>query len=288
VSANPGDGSVTKPLGLNRIAGYADVPFTDNTITRVYGGDLFGNVYRFDTSTNPPTASVLAVLKDGSGKLQSITTRPELAKIETFPVVYVGTGRYLGSDDLVDPATLVPPLPYAYQNSIYGIKDKGTTYNNFRSGNVVVNTMTDAGTTRTTSNNPVDWNVQDGWYVDLNPANTSPGERVNLDPQLVLGTLVVVGNVPNNSICTVGGDAFFYNFDYRSGRAVTSSVGGVAGYKITGQTIVGFVVFSRGGEGGALDAIATGATGEKIRQPIYINPAGGKARRTSWRELIQQ
>lgn len=288
VLANPTSGSTTAPLGLNRIAGFADNPFVDNKIRMIYGGDLFGNLYKFDTTVNPPVPRILATLKDGTGKPQSITTRPELAVIDTFPVVYVGTGRYLGADDLVDPATLVPPLPFAYQNTLYGIKDKNTSYGNFRTANVVINTLNDLGTTRTSSNNPVDWTVRDGWYVDFNPGNTSPGERVNLDPQLVLGTLVVVGNVPNNSVCTVGGDAYFYAFDYKSGRNVVSSAGGVTGYKITGQTLVGFVVFSRGGGGGALDAIATGATGEKIRLPVPIGGSGGKARRTSWRELIRE
>ena len=66
---------------------------------------------------------------------------------------------------------------------------------------------------------------------------------------------------------------------------------------------MGFVIFSRGGAGGArqrrlrrqrgggggtLDCYATGATGEKIRCTVPIGGGGGKARRTSWRELIQQ
>jgi type IV pilus assembly protein PilY1 len=297
-----GVGSVAAPVGMNRIAAFADNPFTNNKITKIYGGDLWGNVWKFDTTTASPTVTLLATLQDGSGRPQSITTRPELAVIKGFPVVYVGTGRYLGTDDLVDPALLVPAQPFAYNNSLYAIKDKGTSYGNFRLANVVVNTLLDGGTTRTSSNNPVDFMTQDGWYVDLNPGGTSPGERINLDPQLVLGTLVVVGNVPNNTVCTVGGDAFVYFFDYGSGRAVPSSAGGITGYKITGQTVVGFVIFSRGGagSGGAggggggggggsgVDCYYTGATGEKIRYQCPIGGGGGKARRTSWRELIQQ
>jgi type IV pilus assembly protein PilY1 len=310
-------GSTTGPIGFSRISGFVDNPVKDRTITTIYGGDLFGNVYRFDTTVNPPTKSVLATLKDAAGKPQSITTRPELTFIRvknaagvttaSYPVVYVGTGRYLGLSDLVDPATLAAPdNVFAYNNSLYGIKDKGTgaTYNNFRTANVVINTLTDVGSTRITSNNEVDWSVRDGWYVDLNPGNSTPGERINIDPQLIQGNLVVVGNIPNNGQCAVGGDAFAYFFDYRDGRAAGASGGNLqAGKKITGQTIVGFVAITGAGnpngpgsdpngnpEPGNLTCriIFTLATGEKITMACETLGTGSPPRRTSWRELIQK
>ena len=167
----------------------------------------------------------------------------------------------------------------------------------------MVNTLIDGGTTRTSSNNPVDWSTQDGWYVDLNPGNTSPGERINLDPQLVLGTLVVVGNVPNNSVCTVGGDAFVYFFDYKSGRNVVS-VGGrhhrLQDHRPDGRGLRDLLarrwrlrrrpaaVAVVAAAAAAIDCYYTGATGEKIRYQCPIGGGGGKARRTSWRELIQR
>ena len=57
----------------------------------------------------------------------------------------------------------------------------------------------------------VDWSVHDGWYMDL----PSTVERVNIDPQLALGTLVLTGNIPNNNACTAGGDSWIYQFNYR-------------------------------------------------------------------------
>ena len=281
-----GFGTTAAPAGLNRVAGFADDFTFDNTAKWIYGGDLFGNVWKFDTATANPTVTKLAVLKDSTGKLQPVTTRPELAAISGFPVVYVGTGRYIGEDDLQDPATLIPAQTGAYQQSFYGIKDRGVTYPNFRTGSVVQNTLIDSGTTRTTSNNVVNWTTQDGWFIDFNPANTSPGERVNLDPQLVQGTLIVTTNVPNNTACSVGGDSWIYFFDYKNGTFVSTSTGSVAGTKFTGQITVGVVVVRL--PSGIFKGIATGATGDKTVFSPAIAGGNLPARRISWREIFSK
>jgi type IV pilus assembly protein PilY1 len=280
-------GDTTTPSGFNHLSAYADNFNIDNTGKYIYGGDLLGNVWKFDMQTSPPTRTRLAQLKDASGRPQSITSRPELAIIEGFPVVYIGTGRYLGLDDLVDPASLAPPNQWAYQQSIYGIKDKGVSYGNFRLGNVVQNNITIlSATSRSTSNNPVDWTTKDGWFMDFNPSNDSPGERVNLDLQLVQGTLIVVTNVPNQSACAVGGDSWIYQFNYKNGAYIESSALGVAGQKFTGQITVGLVVVRL--PSGVFKGIATGATGTKTPFAVNIGGGGGTARRISWRELIQR
>jgi type IV pilus assembly protein PilY1 len=326
---------------MNRLSGFADSPFTNNTAKVIYGGDLWGNVWRFDTSTSPPKKTKLAQLFDAGGKPQSITTRPELAFVDKETVVYIGTGRYLGIEDLKDPKDVLPApgWPFAYNNSMYAIKDKNNgadpQYVDFRnSGNVVENKLIDGGTSRTTTQNKVRWStltkwtgaaaepVRDGWFVDLNPGGTSPGERVNIDPQLFLGTLAFVGNVPNNNVCTVGGDAWVYFLDFRNGTNVSVAPGLVAGSKVTGQTIVGFVVYqygdpggggggsgsggsgsggsgsggsgsggSGGGSGGGTGGHKcsyTGATGEKIFFECPVAGEPGTARRINWRELINR
>jgi len=282
-----GAGTTATPSGFNHLSAYADNFNVDNTGKFIYGGDLYGNVWKFDMQTATPTRTLLATLKDASGKPQSITSRPELAIIEGYPVVYVGTGRYLGLDDLVDPATLLPPNQWAYQQSLYGIKDKGVAYGNFRTGNVVENTITVLSeTSRSTSNNVVDWTAKDGWFIDFNPGGDSPGERVNLDLQLVQGTLLAVTNVPNQSACAVGGDSWIYQFNYKNGTYVESSALGIAGQKFTGQITVGLVVVRL--PSGIFKGIATGATGTKTPFAVNIGGGGGSARRISWRELIQR
>lgn len=283
-----GVGDTTTPSGLAKISGFADNFNLNNTAKWVYGGDLLGNLWRFDMQTDPPAVLKVAELRDGGGKPQSVTTRPELGLMQGFPVVFVGTGRYLGVNDLVDPATL--GLPYAFQQSVYAIKDTGTAYGDFRSGGVggavVQQTITQSDpTTRTISNNPVDWTTGKGWFVDLNPGNQSPGERVNIDAQLVLGTLLVVTNVPNSSPCSVGGDSWLYQFNSFTGGYVASSPDLAVATKLSSTLTVGNVVVRL--PSGQLKTIATGATGAKTTFGVNTGGGGGGGRRISWRELIK-
>jgi type IV pilus assembly protein PilY1 len=222
---------------------------------------------------------------DGTGRPQSITTRPEVGVINSNTVVFVGTGRFLGASDLSDPATLSPPLPWAYTQSIYAIKDKNTSYGNPRSA-LVQQTIIDGGsTTRTTSNNPVDFAADNGWFVDFNPANSSPGERVNIDPQLVLGTLVIVTNAPNNNVCTVGGDSFVYQFDYARGTYVATAAGQVVAQRTFGQATVGIsLVRATTGAISSEQSLAGGLP--PLTQGINVAGSGNTGRRVSWRELL--
>src|SRR5690606_26784432 len=78
-------GTTSTPSGLAKVNAWINDP-ADPVADRVYGGDLRGNVWRFDFDDNYAPAGkearLLAVLKDASGKLQPITIRPELATIE--------------------------------------------------------------------------------------------------------------------------------------------------------------------------------------------------------------
>jgi type IV pilus assembly protein PilY1 len=283
-------GTLATPSGFSKISAFATNFNNDNTALFVYGGDLLGNLWRFDMSTPTPTALQMATLKDSTGKPQSITSRPELGIVAGNTVVFVGTGRYLGANDLPDPASL--GLPWAYQQSVYALKDKGSAYGDPRTATpgILQQTLVDTGTasrtnTALTTTNTMNWIAKDGWYVDFNPGGSSPGERVNLDPQLIQGTLLVVTNVPNNTACTVGGDSFTYQMDFSTGRAVSSSAGGVVGLKTIGQITVGVVVFRR--PSGVFTGVNTGATGVKTPFGINVGGSGSSGRRISYRELVR-
>ena len=91
-----------------------------------------------------------------------------------------------------------------------------------RDGTLVrqVLTVHDGGRGRSMTVRPVDWASKAGWYVDLDPGGTSPGERVNVDMQVELGVLKAVGNVPSGAVCSQGGSAWLYALDLASGRAL--------------------------------------------------------------------
>ena len=139
--------------------------------------------------------------------------------------------------------------------------------------------------TRTISNNTVSWSTQNGWWVDLNPSNASPGERVNIDPQLVRGVLLVAANEPNDEACSSGGNSFFYQFDYRSGSYLASSPGAVVGIKLGSALAAGFVVYRL--PSGQLKYTGIDITGQKQTGGVLPGAAGSLGRRATWRELFQ-
>lgn len=282
-----GQGTTTAPSGLGKISAWADSFGIDNTAKYVYGGDLAGNVWRFDLTVSTPTVQRLATLVDDDGRPQSVTTKPELSLAEEHRMIHVATGRYLGLSDLTDPADWIPPSNDAYQQSLYTFKDKGEDLGNLRDGDLVEQTIELVDDdTRTISTATVDLDSKDGWYVDFNPDDASPGERVNIDPQLILGTLVVVTNVPGGDACDLGGESWIYFFDYKSGQYVSTSPGNAVATHLGNAITVGVVVFQL--PDGTIKGIATDAKGNKQAVDIPIGSGAINARRTSWRELIKQ
>ncbi|MGH8662058.1 MAG: pilus assembly protein, partial [Burkholderiales bacterium] len=292
-------GDTTTPSGYAKITGFATNFAVNNTTTFVYGGDLLGNMFSFDMANRQ--FNLLGQARDASGKIQSITTRPDVTRFDTpapaFNVVYFGTGRFLGATDVPDPLTLVPPvLDQAYQQTVYGIKDTGANLGDLRASGakLVQQTMSVVDpTSRTVSKNAVDWTTQNGWFVDLNPSippappgtppGDSPGERVSIDPQLVKGVLLVVTNEPNSDACSTGGDAFLYQFDYQTGSYVASAPDQVVGVKLGSALAAGFVVYRL--PSGQLKLTNIDVTG--VKKTAGVNPGGGGAlgSRVSWREL---
>jgi Tfp pilus tip-associated adhesin PilY1 len=284
-----GVGNTSTPSGLMKTAAFFESALTDATFQYVYGGDQLGNVWRLDVSTSTPTVMHVATLEDATGRVQPITTRPLLTHIilgstETR-IVFVGTGRYLGSSDLTDPGAA---SGIAYQQSFYAIKDKNADYGsgNFRTlANLLVQTLTLISPgNRGISNNVMDWNVRDGWMIDFNPAaDPSPGERVNIDPRLVLGTLVIITNVPTAAgSCSVGGTSEVYSLDFNSGSYLPTSAGGVAGRSLGGTIAVGMAIVQL--PSGAIKDIVTGADTSKSTLDVQFNSTAAGVKRFSYRE----
>jgi len=262
-----GAGDTTTPSGLARISGRAENAVTDNTAATVFGGDLLGNLWRFDMATN--TVIKLASLTDEDSNPQPITTRPDVGKCHDTPMVFVGTGRYLGLSDLTN----------TQLQSVWGIKDSAATLGTLRSNNMVEQNISVSGTNYTITSNNVDLATHNGWFVDF---ELNAGERVNLDPALVLGTLLVVTNQPEDiSACTTGGNSYKYEFDFCSGKALLAA-GGVVGKKIGSSIAVGFIVIRL--PSGALKVITTFAGAEKTTEGVTAG-SSGNTRRVSWREL---
>ncbi|MCG3188868.1 MAG: hypothetical protein LKCHEGNO_01058 [Burkholderiaceae bacterium] len=272
------------PSGLGQIRAWVDNTRYDNTTTKVYGVDLFGNLWRFDVN-GTGGAVLLATLSGPGGVRQSLTARPELGKVAGYPVVYVGTGRYLGGTDLASTDV----------QSIYAIKDSGANVGNPRSDvsatGFVKQTLTNdvcptgsqfclAGSTiRTGTSNGVNFATQKGWFVDL------PGtrERATTDPQLALGTLTVTTNLLNPSACSVGGTSYVNFFDYRTGAPIQGASDMVS--VLLGDALATRPVQLKFSDGKVRSLVRM--SNNTWRTPnAPIPPSGIGTRRTSWRELI--
>jgi type IV pilus assembly protein PilY1 len=264
--------------GLAKIAGRNDEP-VGNTVGSIYGGDLAGNVWRFNingsTAATIGTGDVMnfAILKDSTGATQPITTAPVLGKIAGQNIVFVGTGKYLETADLTT----------TQRQTQYAIKDDNavTTFVNPRS-TLVQQTLTnnaDGTATRTGSNNVVNFYTGRGWYFDF----PDTGERVNIDSKLVQGTLLIPSLVPSNTACSPGGYGWLNFVDYKTGGAIETLVSqkydativGVNVIYVQGQPKVGVVTSSN----------PTPVLDENVSFPA--SAAGFTGKRTLWRELTQ-
>jgi type IV pilus assembly protein PilY1 len=271
-----GAGTTTTPSGLAKIRAYNEEPI-GNLAGYVYGGDLLGNVWRFDINS-PVVAAVgtgdvmrFATLFDAGGVAQPVTTTPILAKINGKRAIGIGTGKYLETGDLTNTNT----------QSYYMIMDDDatSTFVNPRTTMVqqtIVPDPLDTAYRTAGSSNTVNFYSTRGWFVDF----PDTGERVNIDGKLVEGVLIIPTIVPSNTACSPGGYGWLNYFDYLTG-AITS-----VKYD---STIVGVNVIFIDGKPIIAAVTSTNPTPQKPKkQPDFPGPKQNYwGKRQIWRELIQ-
>jgi type IV pilus assembly protein PilY1 len=274
-----GVGSTSTPSGLAQISAWANNAALDATIDYVYGGDLQGNVWRFDlsgTTTASWTVARLAQLTDGSGVPQPVTSAPELALVDTKRVVYVGTGRLLGSSDVGATGT----------QSMYALVDDlspAPEILNVRSSLANKAVTVTAGGVRNIDPTRVDYSTYRGWYFDL-PGN---GERVDTTPAAAFGVLVFTTNQPSSAACS--SQSFLYAVDLASGGQLppgafaageTAWSGRSLGNTLASRPVV--VVLPSGQVQSITHKSDTTLTSSRL--PIAL---GGKVRRVGWKEIFR-
>ncbi|MDO9364796.1 MAG: PilC/PilY family type IV pilus protein [Methylotenera sp.] len=269
-----GEGSATTPSGLAKITAFIEAPSKNNEAVYVYGGDLLGNLWRFDINVAGATGSnpfLLTTLKDDNGTAQPITTRPELGKIGGERVVFVGTGKYLEVSDLTD----------TQQQTIYAIKDTGASLDNART-HLTGQLLSTSGATRTAPNSTENYFTSgNGWYVDL----PDSGERQNVAGRLVSGTLVVPTTVPSNAVCSPGGYGWVNYFNYKNGGGNGTTGTGIVSSKTNAPPVGINIVYIDGNPVGSVTT-ADEATPKLVSIEFGSNPLGFGQKRAIWRELI--
>ena len=323
-----GVGSATTPSGLARISARVLNPATDNTAVEVYGGDLLGNLWRFDINNNVGSsqsnyeAQLIVKLTDALGNAQPITSKPEIGLVNNNLVIFVGTGKMLGTSDLTtslvqtmyaikDPLTVSTtalPGTAIYTTPPQGPSGANSTCTTTLTTNcfvqqTAVDTTCPTGSpasicstgnaVRTGSNNAVSFTTQSGWYINF----PDSGERDNTDPILALGTLGFTTNTPTSQNgCSSQGYSYSWFLNYSTGAPVSTSTTAVISIKLGTPTGTGGAVNSAFATSptyfslpnGTIKEVTCLSNGTCVENTPAIGNSSGSTRRSSWRELILQ
>jgi len=273
-----GVGSVANPSGLAKINTFVEQGRVDNTTTYVYVGDLQGNLWRFDISTN----QVFNLAKLQAGIPQPITTIPELGLVEGNKVVFLGTGKYLEVSD----------LGTNDQQSFYAIKDPilatQSTRVNPRGDTTFVRQAIIPGPgpderSGDTNAPDVNFSIDNGWYLDFPDTR----ERQNVRSTLFLGTLVIPTTVPESTACQPAGFGWLTFLDFGTGKPVQTNIPtNIVSTKLISPSVGGFFSVN---DQGVSRFVNTGADGRTTTKnvPIAGSIGGFQLRRSIWREIAE-
>ncbi len=217
--ALPGDtGTDVSPTGLSTIRAFTASRQNPYAL-QAYGGDLKGNVWRFDLSNPNPalwSAAKIATLKDASNNVQPITSGVRIEIDQNNNVdryLFVGTGKLLDQADLTDTSVT---------NSLYVIKDgtrtapepaPATPYS--RSNLNAVSGTSVTGFTGTPTGR--------GWYQDA----TSTNQKVNSDVHADLNVVAYAFSEPGSDPCLSALSSTLFVRDLTTGNSVLLSGGSV-------------------------------------------------------------
>lgn len=276
LSGSANVGGTDTPSGLGPVSVRTADPVKNNSIVGVYGGDQLGYVWRFDKDGAFPAAGVkatnLARLTNPSKDPQPVTTAPEIGLYNEKPLLFFGTGRYLGTSDIGS-----TPV-----QSIWAFKDPmtdaglGTLRSNADMQQKTIATTTDGE--RRVDSTTVDLGTKAGWYVDLADPTSS---RIVVDPVLDVGVVGFAVNVPNeNGACEAGGKSYFLSIDFTTGAG--SILEGGAG-KLTDSLISSIQLVKIGNDyHWRVTYFDPAKPPALFKQPFSIPVAPG---RVSWREI---
>jgi type IV pilus assembly protein PilY1 len=323
-----GYGPSQDPTGQGRPNGIAYVTLADldgdSTADYAYAGDLFGNLWRFDLTSNNPASWSASV----GGAARPLFSAPSGRPITSKPIVWEANQASGGNQIIVifgtgqeNPITPVSPVTYATgTQSLYGVWDWDMTNWNTLSHASLANvsrtqysgaygsapisasqltaqTLTQVGTLEYDSNNTVCWYdgnscTSFGWKIDL----PGTGEQVIYNPTLWQGNLQVNTVIPSTSTvlsCTIQlptGWTIMIN-PTTGGSFATSSFLGSNGSPMTvsGNPVAGMQLNATG----SITNISAGGQSVGITQTVNNNPVAinekaapvGTGHRVTWTEL---
>ncbi|NUO75404.1 MAG: pilus assembly protein PilC [Lysobacter sp.] len=231
---------------------------SDGLVDTVYGGDLQGNVWKFDLSASAESSwsvglggQPLFSAQDASGNAQPITGGFEVASGPGGGVaLYFGTGRYFATGDDAVPGN--PPVQSLYAiydrctmaactTRIAGRASLGEQTLQAQSSDAGGNSSRTVGQTSTGS---------DGWFVDLKVGSVGKGERFIGVPRLQGGKVFFTTFEQQASNCDPGVRNWRYGLDMYSGAGALDGLRTPGGDAACGA---GCGAYSTGDDTGAPD-----------------------------------
>jgi len=249
-------GTDTDPTDLSTIRAYTSSR-QNPYVLQAYGGDIKGNVWRFDLSNADPNqwrAEKIATLKDASNKPQPITTgvRVEIDQNNSVDrYLFVGTGKLLDQQDLVDTSVI---------NSFYVIRD-GTWTTPEPAPAVPYSRSNLTAVTGTSVSGIGASAIGRGWYQD----GTDGSLKINSDVYADVNVAVYAFSKPSDDPCLAALSSKLYARDLTTGSSVLIGSSG---------SIVSSVDIAGGIAGVALiqaDAASSSATPPVLVQVTTMN-----------------
>ncbi len=291
-----GVGDTTGPSGLRELTTYVSNPKLNNTALWVYGGDLLGNLWRFDINAASSAPAVLVTsLRAADNTAQSVTTRINLAEVNGNTFLMVGTGRLLGASDISNtqqqtvysimdpmaaPTVTSPPTAELDPATLRaGLKPITlTTTGSLVSGDLVRTALPCSGSAGQCASTA-------GWYMDLTQGlsdATLGSERVTIDMALASGTLVFQSDIPSASQCASGYN-LFNQIDFVTGLPV----GGAAVTKFGSSTLASGASLAMMPDGSLKWIVKGGHPDDNNMFDVAVAIPAPLGKRISWREIVQ-
>ena len=213
-----GAGSAATPAGFTHINGYLPNG-AEYIVSQVYGGDLLGNLWRFDLTDPGGDVPVhkLAKFKNSSGVEQPVTVYPIITRPPGGQPddrwVLVATGQYLAPSDIVGGSGMQTQTMYAIRDgSQYSVTNLATIE---RSDLTAVLDLS-VGLSGTPA--------AKGWYYDMPTDLDGAKERTWIPLVAIPGEIIWVGSMPAQPTAScndamLGGKSLYYRVDYQTGVA---------------------------------------------------------------------
>ncbi|RBW46829.1 fimbrial assembly protein [Psychromonas sp. B3M02] len=233
-------GVQTDPTGEDRPNALAQPLLVDNNSDGIadylYAGDLFGNMWAFDISSEDPSewgikktagaplfTALSPTLDNQEYMSQPITSRPSVVRHPDGEGVLIafGTGKYVESDDTSadDQAT----------QSFYVVEDNlgsavvtavrsSSGFSNLQKQSITK----ESSTNRLLSSNSLNWDEISGFYIDL--VNTEDGNTNNYGERQVVASTVLgtkvsfVTLIPGTDPCVAGGTGWYMELNLYTGQ----------------------------------------------------------------------